>query len=120
MKKNITKKYIMSSTVKNVVKGTSDRVSGTVSSVFGTIGNVFGRARNAAVGTVGIAKDIVTLDANSLGKDVSKVGRSAIGAVGNVAKGAVKTVGVAVTGQQGGKKKAKKSAKKPTKKSTRK
>lgn len=98
-------------TVKKVVKGTSDRVSGTVSTVFGTLGNVLGRARNAAVGTVHIAKDIVTLDGKSLRKDVNKVGRSAIGAVGNVATGAVKTVRVAVTGKQS-------STKKKTRKTT--
>jgi phage-related protein len=93
--------YSMPSTVKKVVKGTTNRVTGSVTTVFDTLGSVLGRARNAAVGTVHIAKDIVTLDAKNLRKDVRKVGRSAVGAVGNVATGAVKTVRVAVTGKKG-------------------
>lgn len=89
----------MSKTVKKVVKGTENRVTGTVSSVFGTFGNVLGRARNAAVGTVRMAKDIVTLDGKSLKKDAKKVGKSAVGAVTNVAKGVVRTTRVAITGK---------------------
>lgn len=102
----------MPSTVKKVVKGTTNRVTGSVTTVFDTLGSVLGRARNAAVGTVHVAKDIVTLDSKNLGKDVRKVGRSAIGAVGNVATGAVKTVRVAVTGKHDSKKTARKTTKK--------
>lgn len=105
----------MPSTIKRVVKGTSNRVTGSVTTVFDTLGSVLGRARNAAVGTVDIAKDIVTLDSKNLGKDVRKVGRSAIGAVGNVATGAVKTVRVAVTGKQDKAKTTRKTAKKSAK-----
>lgn len=101
----------MPSTIKKVVTGTSNRVTGSVTTVFDTLGSVIGRARNAAVGTVHVAKDIVTLDSKNLGKDVRKVGRSAIGAVGNVATGAVKTVRVAVTGKQDSNSKKTKTAK---------
>ncbi len=103
----------MSKLVKRVAKGTEDRVSGTVKSVFGTFGSVLGRARNVAVGTVGVAKDIVTLDAKGLKKNVGKVGRSAVGAVSNVAEGAVKTARVAITGKSSSK--PRKAAKKTRK-----
>jgi phage-related protein len=93
----------MSKVVKSVAKGTEDRVSGTIKSVFGTVGRVLGRARNAAVGTVGVAKDIVTLDGKNLKKDAEKVGRSAVGVVTNVADGAVKTARVAITGKSSSK-----------------
>jgi hypothetical protein len=98
----------MSKVVKSVAKGTEDRVSGAVKSVFGTFGKVLGRVRNAAVGTVGVAKDIVTFDGKGLKKDVGKVGRSAVGAVSNVAHGAVSTARVAITGKAKARKVAKK------------
>ncbi len=107
----------MSDTVKRVVKGTSTRVTGTIGSVVGTVGSVLGRARNAAVGTVRIAKDIVTLDGKSLKRDVRKVGRSATGAVTNVANGAARTVRVAVTGSTSVPKKTKSARKSSAKKS---
>lgn len=87
-----------------IVKGTKDRVTGTVGTAFGTFTSVLGRARNAAVGTLGVAKDIITLDTKGLQKDVRKVGRSAVGAVSNVVSGTVKTARVAVTGKTGDKK----------------
>jgi hypothetical protein len=108
----------MSKTVKSIVKGSSDRVTGTVGSVFGTFGNVLGRARNVAVGTLHVAKDIVTLDGKSLKKDASKVGRSAVGAVTNVADGAARTVRAAVTGKTGDKKKSVRKAKRASPKKT--
>lgn len=101
----------MSKVVKSVAKGAEDRVSGTVKSVVGTVTNVLGRARNATVGTVGVAKDIITFDAKGLKKDVQKVGRSAVGAVSNVVSGTVRTARVAVTGKTGNKKTRKPSKK---------
>lgn len=90
-----------------IVKGTKDRVTGTVGSAFGTLTNVLGRARNAAIGTVGVAKSIVTLDAKGVKRDVQKVGRSAVGAVSNVVSGTVRTARAAVTGKSGKTKKRK-------------
>jgi hypothetical protein len=86
-----------------IVKGTKDRVTGTVGTAFGTFTSVLGRARNVAVGTLGVAKGIVTLDAKGVKRDVQKVGRSAVGAVSNVVSGTVKTARVAVTGKTGSK-----------------
>jgi phage-related protein len=106
----------MSKVVKGVVKGTEDRVSGTISSVFGTFGRVIGRARNVAVGTVGVAKNIVTLDGKGLRKNVKKVGTSAVGAVTNVADGAYKTARVAISGKDAKKTRKVTKKTKPSKK----
>jgi hypothetical protein len=109
--------------VGSVVTGTSDRVSGVVEGVFNTLGRVVSRTGKIATGTVHVAKDILTLDGKSLKKDVRGVGRSAVGAVTNVAKGTVRTARAAVNGKEDNKTKhtrnsasSKKSATKSTKK----
>lgn len=94
----------MSKIVKGVAKGTEERVSGTVKSVVGTLKSVLGRARNATVGTVGLAKDIITLNTKGMQRDARKIGDSAVGVVSNVAKGTVRTARVALTGKTGDKK----------------
>ena len=86
--------------VGRVVTGTSNRVSGVMEGVFSTLGRVVSRTGKIATGTVHVAKDILTLDGKSLKKDVRGVGRSAVGAVTNVAKGSVKTARAAVLGKE--------------------
>ena len=83
----------------SVVTGTSNRVSGVMEGVFSTLGRVVSRTGKIATGTVHVAKDILTLDGKSLKKDVRGVGRSAVGAVTNVAKGTVRTARAAVVGK---------------------
>lgn len=97
--------------VTSVVEGTSNRVSGAVEGIFSTVGKVLNRAGKIATGTVHVAKDIVTLDGKSLKKDVRGVGRSAVGAVTNVAKGTVKTARAVAFGKEDPTKSSKKTAK---------
>jgi hypothetical protein len=104
--------------VTNFAEGTSNRVSGAVEGIFSTFGKVLNRAGKIATGTVHVAKDIVTLDGKSLKKDVRGVGRSAVGAVTNVAKGTVKTARAVVLGKENAKttRKTAKSGKKSSRK----
>ena len=102
--------------VGSVVQGTSNRVSGVMDGIFSTIGKVVTRTGKIATGTVHVAKDIITLDGKNLKKDVRGVGRSAVGAVTNVAKGTMKTARAAVVGQENAVKHTKKSSKKSAKK----
>jgi hypothetical protein len=97
--------------VTRVVEGTSNRLSGAVEGIFSTFGKVLNRAGKIATGTVHVAKDIVTLDGKNLKKDVRGVGRSAVGAVTNVAKGTVKTARSVVMGKEEPTNTSKKTAK---------
>lgn len=102
----------MPSVVKKVVKGTENRVSGVVSSVFDTIGKTLKNAKDATVGVVHVAKNVVTLDGKNLKKDLGTVGKSTKNFVKDAVKGTVKTAKVAVVGQEKKKKSTKKTVKK--------
>jgi hypothetical protein len=112
--KKSSKKSAKPGVVGKVVTGASDRVSGVFQGFFNTVGKVVSRTGKVAVGTVHVAKDILTLDGKNLKKDVKGIGRSTVGAVTNVAKGTVKTARSAVMGKEDN------SSKHSTKKSTKK
>lgn len=105
-------KKSISKTVGNVVRGTSNRITGVADGVFQTVGKVLGRTRDVAVGTVHVAKNVLTLDGKNLKKDVSGIGKSAFGAVKNVATGTVSTARAAIVGKEKRRRKSSKATKK--------